>query len=882
MFRIRRAGRLRRSRAILLCLLSVFLIAGFTQLPDDRAPQTFTITTFGDASDQDAKGGKSAGKGDEPRVTERALDRLLTPDELRKQSLQAQRNLPDYAQQKDAAPLAGNMNDCRNADYPSGTRQKIMHRMMWCMSQDQTIYNKKCTTAGCYVIGSMTFRVSIMGQGNKGPAETDRKTEVWVQLDNFRSADQADWNAKLKIEGKCKSKTAGSSCNTRNGTSYRTLNQWRTPGNTDEWITFFSSEGSLTGDKVANHTFDLVFATTDTGVPGQETEEIWEGGPFRCDSATYVGSDRACIYDDDNPVVYRFDSRPEWKEQTEHIWKAQNDPEFTLPVSRYTKNIPGSMESKDPLTRRYNERDNKANRDKSVAQCVKFYGKAYPTSEGYARECDEYPYASTYEGSATGANDAGNDGYKHFSVEPITAGHNNKGGIDLGSFYTNDRMLDGDRFYVHLVTPAGGDYAGPHKPSGIAAPVKYSSCSASTMVEAQQAEKAAYPQDVFNKYAETTPSGWTGGDSTYSVTLPDGRRLWLFSDTFLGPLNADGTRPTSAPLINSTFVSQVGDNLETIKGGSTGSPLAIMPPPADRHWYWLGDGLVANVGGEKKLQVIFHAWHKFGDGMWDFKFSKAVVATFDLNNLKEPESIEQLPSKADVQWGAAVVPSSQSGDGYTYIYGVNDAPLNKKMRVARVKGSNIADADKWEYLNSEKSSWMYGESEGDDATVGIANEYSVTPYKGNYVLVSQDSTEGFSGKIRMWTGCDPFGPFGSWEGHDVVYRMPEPGPYGTCEDGKCFSYNAHVHPSLASGDRWTLSYNVNNFDNRVVPDGAHYRDPTIYRPRFVSFKLVSTNTLRSEAKLRYHAASPKAGAPPCRPDRPRAGTLALSTGRPCP
>ena len=27
---------------------------------------------------------------------------------------------------------------------------------------------------------------------------------------------------------------------------------------------------------------------------------------------------------------------------------------------------------------------------------------------------------------------------------------------------------------------------------------------------------------------------WTGGDGTHSVRLPDGRVLWLFSDTYLG------------------------------------------------------------------------------------------------------------------------------------------------------------------------------------------------------------------------------------------------------------------------------------------------------------------------------------------------------------
>ncbi|MFF3095757.1 hypothetical protein [Streptomyces cyaneofuscatus] len=727
--------------------------------------------------------------------------------------------------------------------------------------------------------------MAVLGQGNKGPSAADRKTEVRIQLDNWRPTGTPDTQAKLEFEVICHSRTTGGACNASN--DVRTDNKitdWMEIGNGNAWATLSSPEGALNGDKVANYAFEVKFTATISKPDGGGNDvlvERWTGGPFRCDSATYLGSARACVYDDEKPVVYRFDSRPAWKEQTDHVWKAQNKPDLTLPTSKYKKEIPGSPESKQPLTRRFNVSDNEANRDRSVRICKKFYGRNYATSAGYDRECDEYPFASTYEGSATGANGADNDTFKHFSVLPITAKHNGDAGIDLGKFYNDQRMLDGDEFYVHLVTPAGGDYAGPAVLAGVAAPIVYSQCASSTLVEAKQVRAGAYPEAIFNDYAKTTSNGWTGGDSTYTVTLPDGRRLWMFSDTFLGPLNSNGTRPTSAPLVNSSFVSQVGDSLTTITGGSASDREAIMPSSAESHWYWLGDGLVTTIGGERRLQVVFHEWHKFGSGQWDFGYKRGLVATFDPNDLQSPIAIDQIPASSGVQWGASVLSSEQSGDGYSYIYGVNDAPINKKMRIARVKGNNLAKTEDWQYFNSDRG-WMYGETEGTDATTGVANEYSVTPHEGNFVLVSQDSTDAFSGKIRMWTGCDPYGPFGSWVGHDTVYMMPEGGPFGTCQDGNCFSYNAHVHPSLRTGNRWTLSYNVNNFDSRVDPAGAHYRDPTIYRPRFVSFELVSTSMTRAKALLDYSGYS---GGPEkyCRPkSAPLVGTYSMPEGAPCP
>src|SRR5207244_1521048 len=49
-------------------------------------------------------------------------------------------------------------------------------------------------------------------------------------------------------------------------------------------------------------------------------------------------------------------------------------------------------------------------------------------------------------------------------------------------------------------------------------------------------QSAADLQQMFTAYGNTG-EGWTGADGTYSVPLPDGRTAWLFSDTFLGPVN---------------------------------------------------------------------------------------------------------------------------------------------------------------------------------------------------------------------------------------------------------------------------------------------------------------------------------------------------------
>lgn len=478
----------------------------------------------------------------------------------------------------------------------------------------------------------------------------------------------------------------------------------------------------------------------------------------------------------------------------------------------------------------------------------RFGGRSYPDPDSI--ECDEFPFAATKEsggqmGIVSGAEcqqwtvwpGGSGSGWPatDYAVQAWTKSgttgpcarasmprrQNGGVGTALSNFYQGQRILDNEDFW--LDSGAAEAYRDP-------GPVKAwapRSCSLRSPVFSEVTSGAS-PQAAFLNYARTTPNGWTGGDSTYSVRLPDGRNLWLFSDTFLGPLNANGTRPTSAPMVNSSFVVQDGSNLTTITGANR---TAIVPNNEAGHWYWLGDGMIAQRGGTKYLQVIFQEYYRFGEGLWDWGWHHSVLATFSLSNLNSPLSVVPLPSAAGVTWGSAIMPSSASGDGYTYIYGVDDAPTKKSMRVARVRGDDLNT--RWEFLDPANNRWALDERRTSNTLTGVANEYSVTPWNGQFMLLTQDSNLAFNAQVFTYSSCDPAGGFYN---QAEVYRMPETGLWGTYGDERVFAYNAHIHPELNSdGTHFTFTYNVNTFDNLVDEEGSHYKDPSIYKPRWVSF-----------------------------------------------
>jgi hypothetical protein len=92
-------------------------------------------------------------------------------------------------------------------------------------------------------------------------------------------------------------------------------------------------------------------------------------------------------------------------------------------------------------------------------------------------------------------------------------------------------------------------------------------------------------------------TGWVGGDGAFSVVLPNGRALWLFSDTFVGSVR-DGKR-RDVTMVNNTVGAQDGrgerTKLEFFVAREKDKPRALFVPPDDaKSWFWIFAGHSAN------------------------------------------------------------------------------------------------------------------------------------------------------------------------------------------------------------------------------------------------------------------------------------------------
>ncbi|MFF7258676.1 hypothetical protein ACFZCL_00055 [Streptomyces sp. NPDC008159] len=193
---------------------------------------------------------------------------------------------------------------------------------------------------------------------------------------------------------------------------------------------------TLTGDLKG----DLFILPSRWDAAGYLANSTGGGNPVKKGAASfaYIGT-----------LVYSTKAGAEERAVAQHIKTAFTKPEDTKPYMS-AKKVPGQT-AKEPLHRTVNKTRRTDNRKAAVKQCKRYWGANY--THGGVRECDEYPFATTYEGAAEHDHDA--DAKKfNFSVKPIAKEDNGAAGNLLRSFYAKNRIIDGtdDGFIVKIVS----------------------------------------------------------------------------------------------------------------------------------------------------------------------------------------------------------------------------------------------------------------------------------------------------------------------------------------------------------------------------------------------------------------------------------------------
>lgn len=332
---------------------------------------------------------------------------------------------------------------------------------------------------------------------------------------------------------------------------------------------------------------------------------------------------------------------------------------------------------------------------------------------------------------------------------------------------------------------------------------------------------------TFTEYFRRS-TGWTGGDATISVPLPNGNTMWLFGDSYIDHYNStDNTLPCLFQVRNcftvqeaadlnimSTYIdySSTGVNQTYFKIGNVGNSL-----------YWPGHGFVKN-------DTVFVFLEKYNSSTLAFQglsIAKVLLPSFTLL------SITSIPPKNGITMGKAVLFDESSG--FYYIYGNKRNWIVFEPYVARTKFENLVSGN-WEFFTG--SGWSTDASSAkkicDDP---VSPGFSVIKLKNTFYLVTQENgylSCGLGRNIYSYSSATPSGKF---QTPHLLYTVEDQvnGHY-------LLTYNAQAHPEFTENDELLVSYNVNDAVDTLEPyvcasqcknAFSDHLDADSYRPKFV-------------------------------------------------
>jgi hypothetical protein len=348
-------------------------------------------------------------------------------------------------------------------------------------------------------------------------------------------------------------------------------------------------------------------------------------------------------------------------------------------------------------------------------------------------------------------------------------------------------------------------------------------------------------------YADTAGQ-WNSGDNAVQVALPGDRALWLFNDSFYGPVRADGSVSAAELPVRNMLLLTSGSGSsftvnQTITGpaGHAAPAVPAVPGSPAFAWAWPAGAIVEG----NAVEALYNVFAPYGPGPFDYVPVGTEVVTMPLASLTRPSSYRIQPASfapasvsaacgaghaGCIQWGIGLLNSSSCPAGLaacTYIYGeVWSAPgdLKRTLVVAAAPAGDLGGP--WWY--DTVSGWSRAPSDL-AAPLGSGSFDAGSVYQ-------------LSGDTYVVLGSDPEGDMDAYyastprlSGARFTPLFAAPGAHGV---PGFLAYQFHIDPAYSSGPNVVIGFSVNSFVHDQACLGyAPYFDVAAYQPEFYSVTL---------------------------------------------
>ncbi len=301
------------------------------------------------------------------------------------------------------------------------------------------------------------------------------------------------------------------------------------------------------------------------------------------------------------------------------------------------------------------------------------------------------------------------------------------------------------------------------------------------------------PDPVYKDLLGLRTNGWLGSDDGESILLSSKKTLWLFGDTFIGPLT-NGARAAGAPMIHSTIAIQdrtkpPPDCMTFYWKEEAGKPASFFPHQAGTpgDYYWVTKGVML------KGELFLFAWCISGEAQGLLGWKEAGSALIRVPNpLDSPEHWVQRAYPLKLGQGNTFHAALVVKAPYLYLYGIVQP---RQTALARVRINDLLDGkltETYEYWvrGPQGPHWAREATNCLPQFLPVNSECSVH-YEPAWKLYTCFTYDVFGPEIFLTTAPDLTGP---WSKPEPIYWVPEHHRFSF----PIMSYAVRQHPELST------------------------------------------------------------------------------------
>lgn len=350
---------------------------------------------------------------------------------------------------------------------------------------------------------------------------------------------------------------------------------------------------------------------------------------------------------------------------------------------------------------------------------------------------------------------------------------------------------------------------------------------APNLIQSQSRDGGVF-DTTYTEYFRLNSGGWTAGDATISVPLPDGRVIWLFGDSYTVAVNLqNNTLPCLFQVRNCFMVQNATDpaSFKTILDTtSTGVNMTTFKLRSnDTSIFWPGHGYVHN-------DTVYIFLERYDNATLEYEGCYLAKLTYP--DLHQVTIVKAQATPVNYIYGRAVIADEQANK--LYIYGNHLNWIVWEPVLARCDLSNPLLP--WEYYTGSGWSSIGSQAQkiGNDP---VSPGFSVFEHEGYYYLITQENGYlecGLGREIYSYKSVTPWGPF---SGQKLLYTEES-----KINGNYLLTYNAQAHPWNIEDNQLLVCYNVNDRVDTQMPYVCPSQcqnvwtdrmDADSYRPKFI-------------------------------------------------